>query len=627
MKIWIGVTDHPWFEQLAAMGSDEVNFWQHGSSPHELPRRENHGKLKSSGSWTRVFEGCSGGSLQDSLAALITETSLARLAGGKSFARGVGYFESGAVIDLVQTKGTVTARVIGGDEYRVQLRPVRGTLQGSCTCPMGNEGNFCKHAVAVGLAWLARGEGGDDLADVRAYLEAESQASLLEVIVEQATSDPLLRSRLQAAAMRRRPPSNLKALKDAVRKSFATSGFVDYHGMRAFVERANAVEDLLRGLLENRRAAEAAALAEHALRLGIAAYEETDDSDGGFGETLHRIAALHLEACRAAKTDPEALAGSLFELMMLDQWGFFEIGNCAPLLEEKGLARFRALAEAAWKKVPAREPGARREVGTRHYLVTGIMEALARRDGDLDALIAVKSRDLSYSHAFTEIAEALAKARRHEEALAWAERGRNAFPNELNVPLADFLVAAYHRAKRHEDAVRIAWEDFTRHTGLGTYQRLEKSAGRARNWKSWREMALDHVRAELNRPDRSRGMWHQTAGGKTLLVEIFLHEGDSDAALAEAKSGGCRRDVWMQLARARERDHPLDAAAIYRDSIDAIVDRKHNQAYDEAAELAGKIKALLARAGNTEEFAAWLEALRAKHKAKRNFMKRVEGLK
>lgn len=558
---------------------------------------------------------------------LITEASLAKLAGEKSFARGAGYFEGGAVADLVQTRGAIKARVVGGDEYRVELRPESGRLSFSCTCPVGRDGEFCKHVVATGLAWLARGEGGDDLADVRAYLEAAGKESLVELLVEQAANDPRLRARLQAEAMRRGPASNLKAMKDTVRKAFATDGFVDYHGMATFVERVKGVEDLLRGLLENRRAVEAADLADQALRLGIAAYEETDDSDGDLGEVLQRIAALHLEASGAASTGPEAFAESLFELMMLDEWGFFDFGKCAPLLGKKGLERFRELAEAAWKKVPARQPGVRREPGSTHYRITGIMEALAEEDGDVDALIAVKSRDLSRSHAFMEIAKTLAGANRHDEALAWAERGRGAFPNELNAPLVDFLVAAYHRAGRHDDAVRIAWEDFTRHAGLDTYRRLEESAGRARNWKIWRGKALEHVRAEAKRPDRRRGIWHMGASGNTLLVEILLHEGDSGAALAEAKSGGCSRGAWMDLARAREKDHPLDAAAIYRDSIEAIVDRKNDRAYDEAVALAGKIKALMVRAEKKVEFASWLEALRVKHKAKRNFMKRVEGLK
>lgn len=531
------------------------------------------------------------------------------------------------MVDLVQTRDALKARVIGSNEYRVALWPQRGALEWSCTCPLGDEGEFCKHAVAAGLAWLARSDKGlEDLAEVRAHLEGQAKESLVEMMLDQAANDPELRSLLQAAALRHRQPSDLKAMKENVREAFAVHGFVDDQGMRGLVARADAVANLLRDLLSDRRNADAVELAGYSMRQGIAAYEKSDDSGGGFGETLRQIAALHLEACRAAKPDPEVLARSLFELQMLDEWGFFMIGDYAPLLEKKGLARYRALAEKVWKNVPAREPGARREPGVEHYLIRGIMEALARHDGDVDALVAVKSRDLSHLSAFTQIAEILAKAGRHAEALDWAERGRSAFPDELNVPLVDFLVSAYHRAGRHEDAIQTAWQDFTRHPGLSAYTRLEKSASRAKAWTAWRVKALAWLRAELKRPDRGRSTWHWTAGGHTLLVEIFLHEGDSDAALAEARSGGCTRDAWMELARARENNHPHDAAAIYCESIDAIVERKHNQAYDEAAALAGRIKALMARAGQTNEFTSWLDTLRAKHKAKRNFMQRMERL-
>lgn len=527
----------------------------------------------------------------------------------------MGYFESGAVADLVQTRDAIRSRVLGSEEYRVVLRPGSGALEWSCTCPVGEEGDFCKHAVATGLAWLARGdEGGDDLAEARAHLEAESKETLLQMVLDQAANDPELRARLQTAAMRRCPPSDLKAMKEAVRKALAVRGYVDYHGMRTFIARADGVADLLRDLLKDRRAAEGAALADYAMRRGIVAYEKTDDSDGGFGETLRQIAALHLEACLAAKQEPGAFGESLFELQMLDQWGFFAFEEYAPLLGKKGLARYRALAEEGWKNVPAREPGAKRELGTQHFRITSMMEALARHVGDVDALVAVIGRDLSHPFRFVRIAEILAEAGRHVEALAWAERGRAAFSRERDPRLVEFLVKAYHRAGRHEDAIRIAWEDFIGRPGLDTYKRLENSAGRGKAWTSWREKALAHVRAELK-------------GGHALLVEIFLHEGDSDAALAEARSGGCSRSVWMQLARAREKDHPQDAAAIYREAIDAVVGLKNNRAYDEAAELVGRIKALMERAGQREEFRGWLEALRAEHKAKRNFMKRIERLR
>lgn len=558
---------------------------------------------------------------------LITEATLSKLAGERSFARGADYFEGGAVTDLVQTGGAIKARVRGNDEYRVELKPGKARLEWSCTCPLGDEGEFCKHAVAAGLAWLARGgEQGDDLGGLRSHLDSESKESLVALIVEQAASDPELRARLQAAAFRRRPPSDLKALKDEVRKAFAVRGFVDYHGMRTFIARADGIADLLRDLLEGGRAADAVVLADYAMRRGISAYERTDDSGGGFGETLRRIAALHLEACRVATPELDALAGDFLELQVLDQWGFFEFENYAPLLGEKGLARYRALAEALWAKVPERKPGDKREPGDGRFAITEIMTKLARHGGDADALVAVKSRDLSRAHAFLEIAEILSRAGRHGEALAWAERGRSEFPNDINSPLVDFLVGAYQRADRHQDAIRTAWEDFVRHPGLAGYERLEKSARRGKARPAWRDKALEHVRIELKRTDRGRGTWHWAGRGHTLLVEIFLHEGDSDAALAEANSGGCTASVWMQLARAREKDHPQDAAAIYRQAIERIVDLKNNRAYDEATELARKIKALMERAGGEKEFAEWLAALRVRHKAKRNLMQRMEAL-
>jgi uncharacterized Zn finger protein len=137
------------------------------------------------------------------------------------------------------------------------------------------------------------------------------------------------------------------------------------------------------------------------------------------------------------------------------------------------------------------------------------------------------------------------------------------------------------------------------------------------------------VRAELKNPGRSRSHWHWTAGGHSLLVEIFLGEGDSGAALAEAKAGGCTAELWMKLAKARSAQHPQDAIEIYQARIDPIVNLKHNQAYDDAAGLVGTIKTLMERTGKGKgkEFGDWLAEVKAKHKAKRNFVQRLARLR
>ena len=85
---------------------------------------------------------------------------LLELAGGRFFERGEDYYRRGAVRSLVEHEGTLTARVIGNREYRVRFRAKEnGGLSYSCSCPVGGDGLFCKHCVAVRLVRLEEGAG------------------------------------------------------------------------------------------------------------------------------------------------------------------------------------------------------------------------------------------------------------------------------------------------------------------------------------------------------------------------------------------------------------------------------------------------------------------------------------
>ncbi len=86
---------------------------------------------------------------------ILTRGLLQQMAGGRSFDRGTAYFASGRVLTLDERGGTITATVRGTYLYRVTLRAEAGGLASGCTCPLGDDGIFCKHCVAAGLAWLA----------------------------------------------------------------------------------------------------------------------------------------------------------------------------------------------------------------------------------------------------------------------------------------------------------------------------------------------------------------------------------------------------------------------------------------------------------------------------------------
>ncbi len=89
----------------------------------------------------------------------------------------------------------------------------------------------------------------------------------------------------------------------------------------------------------------------------------------------------------------------------------------------------------------------------RRYRITSIMEALARANGDVESLVAIKSRDLSSAYSFLKIAEIYREAGQHDRALEWAERGALAFPDKTDSRLREFLAEEYHRRHRHAEAM------------------------------------------------------------------------------------------------------------------------------------------------------------------------------
>jgi len=562
------------------------------------------------------------------LADLITEPALEELAGDRSFARGVGYFRSGAVERLVSHNGRISARVVGTNIYTAKLWPEGGRLDWDCTCPMGEDGEFCKHLVATGLAWLAAAGNSDtqtssEIDAIRRFLEASDKQALVEMLLERAIDDDDLAATLLLAAQRQ-GMSAPAAIGETIRRAFASRDFVGYHEMPRFAAGARPISEMLREVLKGDAKA-ALELSADAMKRGLKILENSDDSDGLLGEILQDIVVVHRSAAGKTPVAAAQLAKNLFELQLADGFGFFELEQYRRALGKDGFAAYRKLAETAWKKVPPLGPGQEDDPcdDWRHQ-ITGIMKTLANID--VDALVDVHQRDLSEPHAYLRIAELLSKAKRHDEALKWAEAGRDAFKGQLNFPLDDFLVAEYHRRKRHDDAIALRWSRFVEQPGLHNYQALKAAADRAKGWETMREKALAALRKPEPRASRSRQVFSLIPSGPSVLIEILLWESDPRAALTEARSKGCPSHLWLQIAKALEEQSPADAIAIYQAQIEPIVRMTNNQAYDRAADLVRRIRDLLARTGKATDIAPYLDTLRQQHKAKRNFMQRLEGI-
>lgn len=570
--------------------------------------------------------------------------ALRALAWGRSFERGVAYAADDRVKGLKAGDGEASATVCGARAYRVRLWLADGAPLFSCTCPVAADGLFCKHCVAVGLvaseAGVESGEPHQPPAadDVRAHLEGLDKARLVDLLLAQADDDELLRGRLELeAASVRGIGSDVDRYRRVIRDVMCPGDFIGYRSMYDYSRGIDDLIDSLAELLVGGFAAELIDLCEHALACLEDALGSVDDSDGFMGDIRDRLIGLHHEACLKVRPDPVALAERLFEWELHSDWEIFlgAAATYADVLGEPGLAAYRRRAEEVWERTPALAPGKDREYSTPRFTITHIMETLAELSLDVDALVAVKARDLTSPYHFFEIAEIYVAAGRYDDALAWAERGSAAYPDCADVRLLEVLADEYERRDRVQDAVSLMWSLLERRPTLDSFQRLKAHAARAGRWDIWRTKALDCLRQAAATPSATDGGRPRLQGapslpswswavGRSEVVKALLWEGDAHAAWEEAVAGGCTIPLWMEVAAARAIDHPEDALPIYRQQVERAIDQKNKRGYADAVELLHRVRELMDRLDAGDEFAAYLATVRAAHKQKRSLVRLLD---
>ena len=468
--------------------------------------------------------------------------------------------------------------------------------------------------------------------DVRACLLSQDKSTLAGMLMEQAMDDDKLRRRLLlTVAKKSARGADLDTYRKAIDQA-VNEEVEDYKDVFDYASGIGEGIDSIEELLKEGRASEALELSEYAFQAVEGAMGSVDDSDGHVGGLLERLQDIHLKACRKAKPDPVALAGRLFEWELRGNWGAFHgaAKTYASLLGNKGMAEYRKLAEAEWAKVPPLQ-GSGRDAGGygSRSRITQLMETLAKESGDVEALVSIQKRDLSSPRAYLRIAEAYkekGKGSKREKALEWAEAGRKAFPKDADFSLLEFLADEYHRRKRHDEAMAIAWEYFAAHPSLETYKTLKRHTGKAGRWKEWRLKAVEFLRQLIVKAKATHaGQWASSPPeDSSELVRIFLWERDLEAAWREAAAGGCSPALWLQLAEKREKTHPAEALPIFQRSIEPILRPTNNEAYGRAVALLGKVQGLMGRLGRKKEFGRYLESIRAGNRQKRNFIRMLD---
>lgn len=538
--------------------------------------------------------------------AWFSDGEIRRLAGGRSYERGVEYLE--LIREVKELPDGIVATVQGSEAYRVRLRDDDG-LSGECSCPYGSDGNFCKHCVAVSLHLLTavpeqqgagRSRRGAKPADVKKYLASLDATELVELIWDHAQHDAALYQKLQLATATTATVPDFPLLRTQVERLHTE--WLAYENTYSYTTTAETVLTALAQLTPTHAKAVQPLLRRALKHIGGAA-SVSDSEDGTVIDVATQAWDHYLTACRAAPPDPVELAG-WFLWFRLDgpDWPEVSISDVADLLGEAGVAGYHDALEEVGATVD-------------HWQYRTLREELIAATDDVDALIACLAENLAGPHQYVRIAELLRGENRDKEAIKWLERGHADCRHEPynTVRLVDLLCELYTEQGRTPDVLRVRQEQFDGYVSERTYAQLREAAESLDRWDAVRAAAHQRMRAA------ARAAQHYAA---ETLARVLLAEGETDEAWRVVHEHRCDENTVLAVTAERARSHPADAIAVYRPLVDRHVGRTNNHGYQQAAEYLAMLQPLFAHTG--DDFADYLAGLRDRHRRKRNFLAELD---
>ena len=156
---------------------------------------------------------------------------------------------------------------------------------------------------------------------------------------------------------------------------------------------------------------------------------------------------------------------------------------------------------------------------------------------------------------------------------------------------------------------------------LAHYRALRDAARKAGQWEAVRERALRLLRSDAAArvPDRAGFGW----GDGPVWISALIDDGDIAAAW-DAAAGTASERQWLTLADLISHDRPADALPVYLRAIEPLRTQTGDSAYQQIAALLAKIRDCHQQLGTPPQFTAYLAALRADQKRKRNLIKLLD---
>ena len=572
---------------------------------------------------------------------VVTASNLRAAAGSRSYSRGEEYFQADAVHHLYCDGEQLTADVYGTHVYRARITNDNGRLAGKCSCPVGQDGAFCKHLVALGLTYLnslknAPAEKNKSVFSWKGFLKKCDKDELIKIILEMSPNNSDVIERYRMANLPTSSNAKLRELKSKVDELFSLAEdmeeyYDDYWDSYDENDSAGEFDEqskLLLKVLERLATQEEYELLWRTTAYAIGKFLDCSNADmETVQEFVMELAQHFLKAVRAqVKSDDES-----FRLFM--EWeekgqnfGYEVISDILSGLSAESRERWAVKALEKWRDYPPLKLGDYYTQDEERYYIERHLLAWADEHKDDKLKLDILEKSMHTSSDVVELAREYRRQRMQEKIIPLLNKAHKELGRDWAI--IDLLTEELQRSGDEEQALKLAWDEFTKEPMHDeALDRLQTVSTKMNCWKEYYQKALDFL-AELDKKDdKQKDLFYYRDNIRERRVQVLFAHGDQEAAWELAQGSKLSEECWLKLAEWRSKKMPQDAASVVKNLLADALYPTGEEAYRHVIQLLKTYRKYLKMANQEAVFTAYCANVRVEYKRRRLLMAQMDAAK
>ena len=572
---------------------------------------------------------------------VVTASNLRSAAGSRSYSRGEEYFQEGAVHHLYCDGEQLTADVHGTHVYRARITNDDGRLDGECSCPVGRDGDFCKHLVALGLTYLDRqknapAEKNKSVFSWKDFLRKCDKDELIQIILEMSPNNSDVIERYRMANLPTSGNAKLRELKSKVDELFGLAEdmeeyYDDYWDSYDEDDSADEFDEqsgLLLKVLERLAVQEEFELLWGTTTYAIGKFLDSSNAEmDSVQEFVEGLANYFLEAVKAqVKPDDEIYRLFLEWEEKGRNFGYGVISHILSGLSAESKEKWAVKALAKWRGYPPCKLGDYRTHDEERDYIERHLLAWADEHKDDRLKLDILEKKMHTSSDVVELVKEYRRQRMQEKIIPLLKKAHKELGRDRAI--TDLLTEELQKSGGDAQALKLAWDEFTKETMYDeALNRLQTVSTKMKCWKEYYQKALDFLAEQDKKDDKRKYSFYYRDNIRERRVQVLFAHGDQEAAWELAQGSKISETCWLKLAEWRSKEKPQDAASVVKSLLADALRPTGEDAYRHVVQLLMVYRKYLKMANQAAVFTAYCTNIRVEYKRRRLLMAQMDAAK